>query len=144
MQGRRMRVQEISGKDVHNMKARSLIKRGLASSQEVQGCLEKGQGLQGGLWGVGVQAVQGCLGGSRGLGGVSGGSGQKHEKTRKTLRSCMARLLRSNIQDFMQDAPVGKWLRVPPFSACRAPQREVKPPKCPTRHPRVGGYHAML
>ena len=35
-QGRRMRVQDISGKDVHNMKARSLIKRGPASSQQIQ------------------------------------------------------------------------------------------------------------
>ena len=32
-----MRVQEISGKDVHNMKARSLIKCGPASSPAFEG-----------------------------------------------------------------------------------------------------------
>ena len=52
-QGRRMRVQEILGKDVRNMKARSLIKRGLASSQQIQHLRV----------GTGVQEVQGCLGG---------------------------------------------------------------------------------
>ena len=60
-----MRVQEISGKDVHNMKAR-LIKRGPASSQQIQHL----------GWGTGVQGVQGCLGGagvSRGVQGVPGG-----------------------------------------------------------------------
>ena len=40
-----MRVQEISGKDVHNMKARSLIKRGPASSQQIQH-LRGGTGVQ--------------------------------------------------------------------------------------------------
>ena len=54
-----MRVQEISGKDVHNMKARSFIKRGPASSQQIQH-------FRGG---TGVQGVQGCLGGLRGLPG---------------------------------------------------------------------------
>ena len=56
-----MRVQEISGKDVHNMKARSLIKRGPASSQQIQH-------LRGG---TGVQGVQGCLGRVQGLRGGS-------------------------------------------------------------------------
>ena len=43
----------------------------------------------------------------------------------------MARLLRSYIQDFVQEED--KWRRVPPFGACRGPPRrrgkgEVKPP----------------
>ena len=51
-QGRRMRVQKISGKDVHNMKARR-----------------------------GVQGVHGCLGGSRGgSGGVQRFWGDKNTK----------------------------------------------------------------
>ena len=33
----------------------------------------------------------------------------------------MASLLRSNIQDFVQEVPVGQSLRVPPFGACRGP-----------------------
>ena len=57
----------------------------------------------------------------------------------------MARLLRSNIQDFVQEVPVGQMaqgtlfsvLAVTPFQKHKW---EVKPPKCPTRHPRVGGY----
>ena len=66
----------------------------------------------------------GCRGVWRGLGGSRGGPGRpevlggkrlKHEKTRKTLRY--------------------------PLSVLRGGGKgEVKPPKCPTRHPRVGGY----
>ena len=51
-----MRVQEIWGKDVHNMKARSLIKRG-PGQQSANPAFEGGKG---------VQAVQGCLGGVEG------------------------------------------------------------------------------
>ena len=54
----------------------------------------------------------------------------------------MASLLRSNIQDFVQEVPVGQMAQGTPFGACAHPQ--VKPPKCPTRHPRVGGYSKML
>ena len=43
-----------------------------------------------------------------GLGGVWAEKRLKHEKNGKTLRSCMARLLRSNIQDFVQEVPVGQ------------------------------------
>ena len=83
-----MRVQEISGKDVHNMKARSLLKRGPNSVG--QGRLD----LRGGR---GVQRVQGCLGRVQGAsrGGPWGGPGalgafrakkrQKHKKTRKSV-----------------------------------------------------------
>ena len=39
----------------------------------------------------------------------------KHEKTRKTLRNCMASLLRSNIQDFVQEVPVGQMAQGTPF-----------------------------
>ena len=42
-----MRVQEISGKDVHNMKARSLIKRGPNSIAQANPGFEGGQGVQG-------------------------------------------------------------------------------------------------
>ena len=65
-------------------------------------------GVQGGLGGPG------CLGGSRGWSrGVQkfwGASRRrlKHEKIRKTFRSCMARLLSSYIQDFVQQVPVGQ------------------------------------
>ena len=75
-----------------------------------------------------VQGVQGCLGGVQGVpGGVLGGSrgfGRKNvktRKTRKTLRNCMASLLRSDIQDFVQEVPAGQMARVPPFGACRGP-----------------------
>ena len=139
-----MRVQEISGKDVRNMKARSLC--------AVQAGTQQIQDLRGGR---GVQGVQGCLGG--GLRGVQGGvqgvlgaktiarrsrgfgrNGQKHEKT---------------IQDFVQEVSVGQMAQGTPFRCLPWPTPppisnyfkvlgggEVKPPKCPTRHPRVGGY----
>ena len=59
----------------------------------------------------------------------------------------MASLLRSNIQDFVQELPVGQMAQGTPFR-CPSPdfkvlgggKGEVKPPKCPTCHPRVGGY----
>ena len=58
------------------------------------------------------------------LGGV-GGPGKKHEKTRKTFRSCMARLLRSYIQDFFRCPP----RPTPPrrFQGGRRWKGEVKP-----------------
>ena len=60
-----MRVQEISGKDVHNMKARSLPHK------------------------MGVQGVQGCPGvqeaSSGGAWGFSAKKRQKHEKPTKKL-----------------------------------------------------------
>ena len=58
-----MRVQEISGKDVHNMKARSLIKRGPASCQQIQH-------LRGGTGSRGCRASR-----ARMRGGVQGGPG---------------------------------------------------------------------
>ena len=55
----------------------------------------------------------------------------------------MASLLCSNIQDFVggcsgQMAPPSS-LR-PDFKVLGGGKGEVKPPKCPTRHPRVGGF----
>ena len=49
-------------------------------------------------------------GGPGGSGGVwrGPGRGRKNLKTRKKLRSCMARRLRRNIQDFVQEVPVGQ------------------------------------
>ena len=62
----------------------------------------------------------------------------------------MASLLRSNIQNFAQEVPVGQMAQGTPLSMPavahplvrreRRGKGEVKPPKCPTRHPRVGGY----
>ena len=59
----------------------------------------------------------------------------------------MASLLRSDIQDFVQEVPVGQMAQGTPFLPAVAHFKvlgggkgEVKPPKCPTRHPRVGGY----
>ena len=63
-----MRVQEISGKDVHNMKARSLIKRGPASSQQIQH-LRGGTGVQG------IQEKHGKTRKRQDEGGCRGGSG---------------------------------------------------------------------
>ena len=71
--------------------------------------------------------MQGGSRGSRGVwGGVQGvcrGSRGKTlkrntKKPRKTLWNCMASLLRSNIQDFVQEVPVGQ---VAQGSACRGP-----------------------
>ena len=64
----------------------------------------------------------------------------------------MARLLHSSIQDFVQEVPVRQMAQGYPLSvpAVAHPPRfqgllgggkgEVKPPKCPTRQSRVGGY----
>ena len=72
--------------------------------------------------GAGGSRGSGCLGGgpggsrgSRGGPEVLGGKRIKHEKTRKTLRNCMASLLRSNIQDFVQEVPVGQMAQGTPF-----------------------------
>ena len=54
-----MRVQEISGKDVHNMKARSFIKRGPNS-------VIQGRHIQDLRGGQGGPSIQGCLGGVQG------------------------------------------------------------------------------
>ena len=63
----------------------------------------------------GVRGSRGVWGGSRGLQGRSGSEKRlKHEKTRKTLRNCMASLLRSSIQDFVQEVPVGQMAHTPP------------------------------
>ena len=67
--------------------------------------------MQGGSRGPGVSGV-GFRGFQTGVGGVLG---QKHEKTRKTLRNCVASLLRSNIQDFVQEVPVGQMAQGTPF-----------------------------
>ena len=70
--------------------------------------------------------------------------GLKTRKTRKTLRNCISSLLRSNIQDFVQEVPVGSGypLSVPAvappirdFKLLGGGKGEVKPPKCPTSHP---------
>ena len=55
-----MRVQEISGKDVHNMKARSLSDLA-ASSKRGPNFSRSGQANPGFEGGAGVQQVQGCL-----------------------------------------------------------------------------------
>ena len=94
----------------------------------------------------GVHGVQGCLGGSRGFQARSGGSRGFGRKTAQNTKS-MASLLRSNIQDFVQEVPVGQgtpfrclpWPTPPPFQGVGGEKGEVKPPKCPTRQIRVGG-----
>ena len=63
-----------------------------------------GPGVSGG--GPGVPGI--FLGGSRFFFG-------KLEKTRKTLWNCMASLLRSNIQDFVQEVRVGQMAQGTPF-----------------------------
>ena len=96
--------------------------------------------MRGGVQGE-VQGVQGCLRGVQGVPGVVQGGVQrfwaekrlKHEKTRKTLRNCMASLLRSNIQDFVQEVPVGQMAQGTPFR-CLPWRRKgggssVQPPK---------------
>ena len=118
--------------------------------QGVQGCLE---GLQGLGQKTGKARMrgggQGCLGGCRGFQGgfrgVQRGFGPKHKKTRQTLRNCVASLLRSNIQDFVQEVPLGQMAQGTAVPAVVNPPRadskegvrrgkgEVKPPKCPTR-----------
>ena len=55
-----------------------------------------------GLGATNEEGVQGGPGGLEVL-GAFGEKRLKHEKTRKTLRSCMARLLCSNIQHFVQE-----------------------------------------
>ena len=66
----------------------------------------------------------GVVQGLRGFGGF--------EKTRKTLQSCMARLLRSYIHHFVQDVPVkqmaqGTYCLLPTRNGRRG-KGEVKPP----------------
>ena len=98
-------------------------------------------GVQGGSRGSrAVWGGPGVPGGSRGGPELFGGKRLEHEKTRKTLRNCVASLLRSNIQDFVQEVPVGQMAQGTPFSVpamAHPPRRgekgEVKPPKCPTR-----------
>ena len=80
----------------------------------------------------GVQGVQRCWGGVQ---GVAGG-----------VQGTVASLLRSNIQDFVQEVLVGQmaqgtpsqclpWPTPPPnFKVLGGGKGEVKPPKCPTRH----------
>ena len=82
--------------------------------------------------------VEGVPGGVQGGPEVLGRKTAKNTKNRKTLRNCMASLLRSNIHNFVQEVPVGQMAQGTPFSSCW--KGEVKPPKCPTRHPRVGGF----
>ena len=57
-----------------------------------------------GVWG-GPGGSRGSRGGPEALGGKTA---KKHEKTRKTLRNCMASLLRSNIQNFVEEVPLGQ------------------------------------
>ena len=63
-----------------------------------------------GVWGGpgGSRGVQGVPGGVQGGPEVLGEKRLKQQKTRKMLRNCMASLLRSNIQDFVQEVPVGQ------------------------------------
>ena len=84
-----MRVQEISGKDVHNMKARSLIKQHLRGGTASKGCL-------GGVQtfcknGEKHEKSPGCLGASRGFQGGSRGFqrfwAEKRLKTRKNQKN---------------------------------------------------------
>ena len=44
----------------------------------------------------------------RGAGGCREGAGDRGPEDSGVSRSCMARLLRSNIQDFVQEVPVGQ------------------------------------
>ena len=78
----------------------------------------------------------GCRG-ARGSRGVWGGSRKFQGRSKGGSRNRMASLLRSNIQDFVQEVPVGQMAQGTPFQAKR--KGEVTPCKCPTRHPRVGG-----
>ena len=66
-----------------------------------------------------LKKVPECRGsrGSRGVQGGSRGSSESGGVQGGPEASGVARLLRSNIQDFVQ----GKLLRVPPFGACRGP-----------------------
>ena len=59
----------------------------------------------------------GVPGASRGGPQVFPKKTSKNTKTTKTLRSCMARLLRSNIQDFVQE--VAQMAQGTPFRSCR-------------------------
>ena len=86
--------------------------------------------------------MQGCLGGGpgrsrEGPGRSGGGEGgpevpAKNTKTRKTV---WLGLLRSNIQDFVQEVPVGQMAQGTPLRCLPlgGGKGEVKPPKCPTR-----------
>ena len=65
------------------------------------GLSRQGPGFQGG-----PRAVQGVQ-------SIRGEKTVKHEKSRKTRRSCVARLLRSSIQDFVQEVPVGQMAQGP-------------------------------
>ena len=64
----------------------------------------------------------------------------------------MASLIRSNIQDFVQEVPVGQMAQGTPFRCLPWPTQfqvvggrkgEVKPPKCPTRHPGLADMVCM-
>ena len=60
------------------------------------------------------------------MGAGENNQGKKTQKRRKTLRNCMASLLRSNIQDFVQEVPVGQMLRVPPAVAHPPPSKVLE------------------
>ena len=114
------------GTDAEQSAKGALIKRGpnsVAQGRQVQD-LRGGRGVQGpGL--------------SRG--GPARGSRTGPEVYTKTFRNCM---------DLVQEVPVSQmaqgtppWPTPPPdFKVLGGGKGEVKPPKCPTRHPRVGGY----
>ena len=92
----------------------------------------------------GVQAVQAGP-------EVLGGKTAKHQKTRKTLRNCMASLLRSNSQDFVQEVPVGQMAQGTPFRCLPSPQffgvRKGKgevTSQVSNTPPRLGGFYSLL
>ena len=80
------------------------------------------RGVQGGPGRGSREGVEGEVQHSANPGrGVQGLGRNRFKQTRKTLRNCMARLLRSNIQDFfVQEILVGQTAQGTPFR-CRGP-----------------------
>ena len=93
-QGRRMRVQEISGKDVHNMKAQPLTLLPHKTRSKLSRSGQDLRGVQGGAFrlkqkheegGQGSRQSRGVWGGVQGVaGGVQGGSRTFGRKTAKS------------------------------------------------------------
>ena len=71
--------------------------------------------------------------------GVQKNLGEKRQKNKKPeKRSGAVCLGYYAATSKMQEVPVGEMVQGTPFR-CLSWPTEVKPPKCPTRHPRVGG-----